>query len=194
MFEGGSYKEAIKSIYSCSACGLARFRTNIVVYRGNPRSDIMVVGEGPGEKEDLEGKPMVGPTGSYLVSLLEKNGLDITKIYITNVILCREPGNVDPDPEHARACYPNLMKQIKEVKPRYILAVGRHAARALIPNIERFSITQIAGNSYTPPHLGGAVVIPIAHPSYIMRARSLTASYEKMLGQICTMIKEGRGF
>lgn len=189
-----SYKTAIEDITRCVSCSLARFRTNIVVYRGNPRSDVMVVGEGPGEKEDLSGKPMVGPTGSYLVTLLEKNGFDLTKIYITNVILCREPNNADPSPEHVRSCYPNLMRQIELVNPRYIIAVGRHAARVLIPNMEKFSISQIAGTSFTPPHLGGKVVIPIQHPSYIMRARSLTEQYEKLVAQVCAQIQAGEAF
>lgn len=193
-FNGQSYRSIASDIFTCNRCELSKLRTNIVVYRGNPRSDIMVVGEGPGEQEDKQGKPMVGPTGSYLVALLEKNGLDLRKIYITNVILCREPSNVDPAPEHIRSCYPNLMRQIELVNPNYILAVGRYAARVLIPNIERFSITQIAGRSYTPPHLRGAVVIPVPHPSYIMRARSLTQQYETLIQNICEQMKGGEAF
>lgn len=81
MYTGEKYKTDIAKIYTCSRCQLSRFRTNIVVYRGNPRTDVMVVGEGPGEQEDLQGKPMVGPTGSYLVRLLDKYGLTLYDYY-----------------------------------------------------------------------------------------------------------------
>ena len=187
-----SYKDAIADIFTCHSCGLSQLRTNIVVYRGNPRSDVMVIGEGPGEKEDLQGKPMVGPTGSYLVEILDRNGLTLKDIYITNTILCREPQNADPSQDHIRACYPNIMKQIQLVNPKYILAVGKHAAQLLIPNAK--PITQIAGMSFTPPHLGGIVVIPIPHPSYIMRARSLTEQYERLVAKICEQIKSKEAF
>jgi len=89
MYEGQeNYKEKINIMYGCQRCQLCNFRSNVVVYRGNPRSDVMIIGEAPGQMEDIKGKPMVGPTGSYLVRLMERNGFTLNDYYITNAILC----------------------------------------------------------------------------------------------------------
>ena len=116
----------------CMNCELYRTRTKLVFGVGRAPSEVMFIGEGPGEQEDLQGEPFVGPAGKLLDDMLEMIGLDRTKIYIANTVKCRPPMNRDPAPEEMAACRHWLDEQIALVRPKIIVCLGRIAAGELI--------------------------------------------------------------
>lgn len=131
-----------KQIKSCELCALYRKRIQAVPGAGNPEAKIMFVGEGPGEKEDIEGKPFVGQAGQFLDEMLASIDFKREDVYITNVVKCRPPGNRDPKEEEIKACQPYLEKQIELIKPELIITLGRHALAWFIPNRK---ISQVHG-------------------------------------------------
>lgn len=205
MDDRSPFRRAIDDIYGCDRCNLCNFRSNICIYRGSPKARVMVVGEAPGEQEDRQGKPMVGKTGSYLVETLGKLGLPLQELFITNAVLCRPPDNAEPTKEQMDACSEWLWMMIELVNPSYILATGRIAMGRLDPGFVRRGgkITPEEGICSTPPGLKGAVLIPLRHPSAILRSESrsgilgdpqIREGYERRLEAIVSMIKEGRAF
>lgn len=153
-----------KQCAACSRCGLRRTRTNLVFGDGNREADIMFVGEGPGEQEDLQGIPFVGPAGKLLDDMLSIIDLDRTSCYIANVVKCRPPRNRDPEAEEQDACFDFLREQIELVHPKIIVCLGRIAAMRLIrPD---FRITREHGMWFQ----GGEVwLTAIYHPSALLR-------------------------
>ncbi len=120
------------AIAACRACGLVQTATRPVPGIGNPTADVMVVGEAPGEKEDLTGEPFVGPAGELLNKILGAIQLSRDTVYICNVLKHRPPGNRNPMPDEVRACAPFLQRQIDLVQPKLILAFGTFAAQSLL--------------------------------------------------------------
>ena len=149
---------------SCEECSLGQTRTNLVFGVGNENADLMFIGEGPGEKEDLQGEPFVGPAGQLLDVMLELIGLDREKVYIANVVKCRPPRNRDPLPGERLACRPYLDEQIRTVNPKIIVCLGRIAAEDIISR--DFRITAEHGEWFT---IGGRKVMAIYHPSALLR-------------------------
>lgn len=144
-------------------------RVNAVPGEGTGRSGVMFVGEAPGRNEDLQGRPFVGAAGQLLDKLIrEKLGLSREDVYITNVVKCRPPGNRDPEPGEVTACWGYLEAQIRALKPRLVVALGRHAASTLIngPGSKPLSITQVRGKPRSI-RVGGVelVVYPTLHPA-----------------------------
>ncbi len=129
--KASDYEKLREEIMTCTKCVLHRNRKNPVPGEGPIDAEVMVVGEAPGRREDELGRPFVGMAGKLLDSLLEKAGLRREQVYITNVVKCRPPGNRDPRPEEINACIPYLIKQIRIIRPRVIIAVGRIAASTL---------------------------------------------------------------
>ena len=152
---------------SCDRCSLCVEKTNLVFGVGNESADIMFVGEGPGEKEDLQGEPFVGPAGQLLDVMLELIDLNREKVYITNVIKCRPPRNRDPLPGERKACREWLDRQISIVNPKIIVCLGRYAAMDLIS--EEFRITVEHGEWFTKD---GRRLIALYHPSALLRDES----------------------
>lgn len=118
-------------IMNCRKCVLSMYRKNPVPGEGRRDALIMFVGEAPGAREDEEGRPFVGSAGKLLTSLIESIGLTREEVYITNIVKCRPPNNRDPEPEEVDACSPYLVKQIILIKPRIIVALGRHSGKFL---------------------------------------------------------------
>ena len=148
----------------CTKCSLCEKRTNVVFGVGNPNADIMFVGEGPGEQEDLKGEPFVGPAGMLLDDMLSIIDLDRTKVYIANIVKCRPPRNRDPLEEEQLACLDYLRQQVALVKPKIIVCLGRIAATRLIrPD---FRITREHG---TWTERNGIAFTAIYHPSALLR-------------------------
>ena len=125
------YRRLVEEIRSCTKCPLHQFRRNPVPGEGPLDADVMVVGEAPGRREDELGRPFVGMAGKLLDALLAKAGLERGRVYITNVVKCRPPGNRDPRQEEIDACLPYLVRQVKLVRPKVIIAVGRIAGSTL---------------------------------------------------------------
>ena len=128
---------------NCRKCRLWETRTNVVIGVGNRNADIMFVGEGPGQQEDLQGEPFVGPAGKLLDKMLASIGLDREKVYIANIVKCRPPGNRDPHDDEQEACMNYLRYQLMLVKPKIIVCLGRIAATAIID--KDFKITRQHG-------------------------------------------------
>lgn len=148
----------------CIACPLSARRRNLVFGVGNEKAEIMLIGEGPGEQEDIQGVPFVGPAGMLLDDMLEMIDLNREKVYIANIVKCRPPGNRDPRQEEQDACRVWLDRQIALVDPKIIVCLGRIAAKALID--EDFRITRQHGQWF---EIGSRRVIATYHPSALLR-------------------------
>lgn len=148
----------------CQRCRLAQGRTHLVFGEGSPQARLMFVGEGPGEEEDLSGRPFVGPAGQLLNNLLHKLGLSREEVYIANIVKCRPPRNRDPLPDEIATCLPYLAKQIHSIHPRVIVTLGKIATQALL-GVE-VPITKIRGRWQK---YQGIRVMPTFHPSYLLR-------------------------
>ncbi len=160
-------EELKNEVYSCRKCPLYQKKTNYVFGSGNPYSKVMFVGEAPGADEDKEGLPFVGRAGKLLTQLLNDVGLDREKdVYIANVLKCRPPGNRDPLPSEIKACSPYLVKQIKIIQPKILVALGRFAAYFLSGR-DKVPLSRLRGkimNSVFGPKL-----LVTYHPAAILR-------------------------
>jgi DNA polymerase len=151
---------------ACTACGLAETRTQVVFGVGDPAADLLFVGEGPGEQEDLQGEPFVGRAGRLLTRLIEGIGLTRADVYIANVVKCRPPGNRDPQPVEIETCRPYLEAQLAFIEPRVVVTLGNFATKLLLETRE--GITKLRGREF-PFRDGAAVLIPALHPSAVLR-------------------------
>ena len=160
-----NWEELESTCHSCLRCGLCEGRTNVVFGTGNRQADILFVGEGPGEQEDLKGEPFVGPAGMLLDDMLSIIDLDRRKnCYIANIVKCRPPRNRDPLETEQDACIDYLRNQVALIRPKVIVCLGRIAARRLIR--EDFRITREHG---TWTEKNGVHLTAIYHPSALLR-------------------------
>jgi DNA polymerase len=148
----------------CNRCRLHENRTNIVFGEGNPQTDLMFVGEGPGSNEDRLGRPFVGKAGHLLDKMLKAIDLTRDEIYITNIVKCRPPGNRNPEESEIEKCLPYLRWQVKIIKPKIIVSLGSISAKVLIN--EDIKITKDRGRIFTK---GKIKFIPTLHPAYLLR-------------------------
>lgn len=148
----------------CQRCKLAKGRTNLVFGEGSPQARLMFVGEGPGEEEDLQGRPFVGAAGQLLNNLLNKLGVRREDVYITNIVKSRPPKNRDPETDEVEACLPFLFKQIDSIRPLVIVTLGRPATQAILDT--KAPLTKLRGNWQK---FQGIRVMPTFHPSYLLR-------------------------
>ena len=159
------WTELQQACSNCTRCGLCETRRNVVFGVGSESADIMFVGEGPGEQEDLQGEPFVGPAGKLLDDMLSIIDLDRrSNCYIANIVKCRPPRNRDPMETEQDACIGFLKNQIALVRPKILVCLGRIAAKALID--ENFRITREHGNFYD---IGGRRCVATYHPSALLR-------------------------
>jgi uracil-DNA glycosylase len=152
----------------CTRCKLWTTRTRIVFGEGNPKAELMFVGEAPGADEDATGRPFVGRAGQLLTKMIEAIGLKREDVYIANVIKSRPPGNRAPEKDEVEACIPFLFRQIAVIRPRLIVALGNPATQALLQT--RTGITQIRGSLQDYPRIPGIKVLPTFHPAYLLRS------------------------
>lgn len=162
-----NWEELIKSCTNCDKCDLGNNRTKIVVGRGNENASLMLIGEGPGEQEDLQGKPFVGPAGKLLDVLLDALMIKESDYYIANIVKCRPPGNRVPVDEEAEACLPYLRNQVYLVKPKIIVCLGATAMRYVID--KEAKITHIRGKWIERK---GYWIMPTFHPAALLRDKS----------------------
>ena len=167
-----------QAVAGCRACGLCESRRQTVFGVGHPQAHWMVVGEAPGEQEDLRGEPFVGPAGRLLDQMLRAIGVTrresaaegepalspSQQAYIANTLKCRPPGNRNPDPAELARCEPFLVRQIQLVQPRLILAMGRFAVQALLRTQE--PIGRLRGRVH---RYQGVPLIVTYHPAYLLR-------------------------
>ena len=156
--------EYYESIKDCTKCSLSKTRTNFVFGMGNPNSDIVFVGEAPGKNEDLQGEPFVGRGGKLLDKILLAINLTRKDIYILNVLKCRPPENRDPNSNEIETCEPYLKTQLKIIKPRLIVALGRISAMTLLRTKE--SLTNLRNKIHK---YEGIDLLVTYHPAALLR-------------------------
>ena len=157
-------KALAESCGTCQKCELCKSRTNLVFGVGNPQADLMFVGEAPGEQEDLSGVPFVGRAGQLLDKFLYAVDIERKDVYIANILKCRPPKNRDPLPEEEDACIEYLRQQVKIIRPKIIVCLGRIAAMRLIK--PDFKITQEHGQWFQK---GDYLMTAVFHPAALLR-------------------------
>ncbi len=156
--------ELRRELVDCQRCKLCSGRKNIVFGVGNPRAELVFVGEGPGAEEDLQGVPFVGAAGQLLTKMIEAMGFHRDEVYICNVVKCRPPGNRNPEPDEVKACEPFLRAQLRAVEPKAIVALGKFAAQTLLR--DGTPITRLRGQWR---EYEGIRLMPTFHPAYLLR-------------------------
>jgi DNA polymerase len=173
-----SLQEAMEVAAQCRRCGLCSTRTNVVFADGNPQAKLMIIGEGPGQQEDEQGLPFVGRAGQLLDKILASVNIDRkTDTYICNVVKCRPPGNRVPSPDEAAACRAFLDAQIEHVQPKLIMLAGSTAVQYVLK--VKDPISRIRGKWFD--FKNGARVMPVFHPSYLLRNDSREVGSPKWL-------------
>jgi uracil-DNA glycosylase family 4 len=152
----------------CTRCALANRRTLAVPGEGNVVSDVLLVGEGPGAREDATGRPFVGPAGQLLSELLHAIGWQREDVFITNVVKCRPPGNRDPEPVEIATCAAYLEAQERALEPAVVVTLGRHSLQRYLPGARIGAIHGALRRSYTGQH-----VFPMYHPAAALHQASL---------------------
>jgi DNA polymerase len=152
------------TLQGCTRCKLCQARNTIVFGAGNPRAELIVIGEGPGADEDAQGVPFVGRAGQLLTKMLDSVQISRDEVYITNTVKCRPPGNRNPESDELAACAPVLAGQFTTLQPKVVLSLGSVATQALLGTKE--PIGKLRGRMH--PY-GSAVLIPTFHPAFLLR-------------------------
>jgi DNA polymerase len=153
-----------QALQGCKRCKLCEGRTHIVFGSGNASAEVVVIGEGPGADEDAQGLPFVGRAGQLLTKMLASVNLSRDEVFITNAVLCRPPGNRNPEPDELAACAPFLADKLAVIQPKVVLALGSVATQSLLRTKE--AIGKLRGRIHA---FGDAVLIPTFHPAFLLR-------------------------
>ncbi len=147
---------------------------------GDPHAKIMLVGEAPGAQEDLEGRPFVGRSGKFLETVLSKNGISRSEVFITNVVRCRPPNNRKPTDDEIESCVPHLRREIGKIRPKVVVALGAVAVGAISGRkgglkdvIAKTIVTKFGGVEFN--------LIPCYHPAAAMRNRKMRTGFERAI-------------
>jgi uracil-DNA glycosylase len=168
--DGLDWPALVNTVAACQACGLCQQRKQAVIGAGHPRAHWMLVGEAPGEQEDLHGEPFVGRAGQLLDHMLAASrltrepGNQAQQVYIANAVKCRPPGNRNPTPEEIYQCEPYLLRQVQLVQPKVVVAMGRFAAHTLLKTTE--PIGRLRGRVH---QYEGIPLVVTYHPAYLLR-------------------------
>jgi uracil-DNA glycosylase len=154
-----------KFLEGCPRCKLSKTRTNIVFGQGNPKADLMFVGEAPGREEDEQGFAFVGRAGGLLTKIIEAMGKKREDVWICNVLKCRPPNNRNPEADEVAACMPFLDEQIRLISPRVIVTLGTYSAQAVLGTDE--PIGRLRGRWQSAR---GVKVMPTFHPAFLLRS------------------------
>ena len=183
-------------VRDCTRCRLHATRTRAVPGEGDPSTEVVFVGEGPGQNEDREGRPFVGRAGGLLVNLLGHIGWTREDVFITNIVKCRPPGNRDPEPDEVEACAPYLRRQLEVLDPAVIVTLGRHSMGRFMPGAR---ISQAHGTVRPADPATGArdaTVFAMYHPAAALRTPAIEReSYEDVarIPAVLTTARERRG-
>jgi len=176
----------------CTRCRLATGRTNAVPGEGRPDTEVVFVGEGPGQNEDQQGRPFVGAAGGLLTELIGSIGWQRNEVFITNVVKCRPPGNRDPEPDEMAACAPFLQRQLEVLDPALVVTLGRYSMGTFFPGAR---IGQIHGQ-FRPadPATGArdAIAFAMYHPAAAFRQLSLKETMRDDMARIPSVLIEAR--
>ena len=177
-------QEVAQQVSVCEKCELHFSRKKAVPGEGPADSEIMFIGEGPGFYENEQGRPFVGQAGKLLEELLAAIGLVRQKVFITNVVKCRPPGNRDPLPEELAACSDYLERQIEALNPRVIVTLGRYSMAKFMPNAK---ISDVHGQA---AWIKGRLVVAMYHPAAALHQQSLRQEIEADMLKIRTLLTE----
>lgn len=186
-----SLKELEQEALSCTRCRLSETRNKVVFGAGNPKADLVLVGEAPGGEEDRQGVPFVGRAGMLLTKILKSIDFEREEVYIANVLKCRPPENRDPLADEVEACLPFLVEQIAAINPKVICALGGFAARTLLKLGPSTSIGSLRGVVHD---YRGVPLIATYHPAYLLRSPNKkrdTWEDVKFLRRLYDSLKEG---
>lgn len=184
-----SLEELNQKVSSCQKCPLSETRIHTVPGEGNPKAEILFVGEAPGKNEDQQGRPFIGAAGKLLDELMASIGLQRKDVYIANIIKCRPPGNRDPLPEEASACWPYLEEQLQSIKPLVIVTLGRHSMARLYPQ-GRISFDHGRALRREFPPFGKIIFFPCYHPAAALYNGSLRQTLFDDFKKIPQLIKK----
>jgi DNA polymerase len=168
----------------CERCPLSRARTLAVPGEGHPDTEVVFVGEGPGQNEDRQGRPFVGAAGGLLEQLLSLVGWRREDVFITNVVKCRPPGNRDPEPSEIAACAPYLQRQLAALDPALVVTLGRHSLQTFMPGAR---IGQVHGTMRPADPATGArdaVAYAMYHPAAALRQAALVETMQRDMAAI----------
>jgi DNA polymerase len=179
-------REIEQQVMSCTRCRLHEGRTQGVFARGDPRSELMFVGEAPGRDEDEQGIPFVGRAGRLLDRMIFAMGLQRDAVYITNILKSRPPQNRDPRADEVEACFPYLERQIELIKPRVICTLGRPASNALLGGTRSMGDMRGTWHSFR-----GIPVLPAYHPAYLLRSPSQKKKAWQDLKKLVLALRHG---
>ena len=179
------WDQLISECGNCRKCGLANTRTNVVIGRGSRNAPLLLVGEGPGEQEDKQGLPFVGPAGKLLGHLLEALMIGEDDYYIANIVKCRPPDNRIPLEEEVEQCLPYLRNQVALIKPKVIVCLGATAAKYIIR--KDISITKDRGEWVERK---GYWIMPTFHPAALLRDKSKKALMWEDFKKVKTRLDE----
>jgi uracil-DNA glycosylase family 4 len=193
MSDAESRRQALVEVYNeasiCERCPLSETRNRVVFGSGNADADLMFVGEAPGAEEDRQGLPFVGRAGGFLSELLESIGMKREDVFINNVIMCRPPGNRDPQPEEIDSCRPWLEQRISLIQPRVICTLGNFATKLLTANPT--GITKVRGTPQEKMigdrHL---FLLPLFHPAAGLRTPRVAEQLREDFKQIPGLLAE----
>lgn len=174
-------------IMACPRCRLSQSRRNAVPGEGSSTAELMLVGEGPGTAEDVQGRPFVGTSGRLLTEMLAEIGIRREEVFITNVVKCRPPNNREPQEDEIAACNDYLLGQIAAIQPKVIATLGKHAGQALID--PELSISRVHGRPFMKE---GIFFVPLFHPAYALynqAQRTVLQEDMRALGEL--LIKQG---
>ncbi len=182
--EGDTLERIREDIGDCTRCKLHKQRTKIVFGVGNPRAELVFIGEGPGHDEDVQGIPFVGRAGKLLTDIIEKGmGLRRDDVYICNVIKCRPPENRLPEKDEIATCSPFLLRQLAAIQPKVIVCLGACAAQTLLGTNR--GISQFRGQWFD---FRGAQLIATYHPAYLLRNPNAKGEVWKDLQKVMTVL------
>ena len=176
----------------CTRCRLHETRTKAVPGEGDPSTEVIFVGEGPGMNEDREGRPFVGRAGGLLVNLLGHIGWGREDVFITNIVKCRPPGNRDPEPDEVAACAPYLVRQLRALDPAVVVTLGRHSMSRFMPGVR---ISQAHGTTRpVDPETGAqdATVFAMYHPAAALRTPSIERESYEDVARIPSVLTDAR--
>lgn len=177
--EGETLDQIRADLGECQRCKLAPHRKKIVFGAGNPRAQLVFIGEGPGAEEDIQGLPFVGRAGRLLTDWIESLGLRRNDVYICNVIKCRPPGNRNPEKDEIDTCSPFLVRQLDAIRPKLICCLGGVALQTLLG--KSLSITRARGRFFD---YRGTKLFATFHPAYILRNPNATRQVQEDLRTI----------
>jgi len=181
--EGDTLERIRQGLGDCTRCRLRKHRNNIVFGQGNPRAELVFVGEGPGHDEDMQGLAFVGRAGKLLTQMIEAMGLTREGVYICNVVKCRPPENRKPEDDEMATCSPFLLRQLDVIKPKAIVCLGATAAQALLKTKDSISRYRGVWFDYR-----GAKLLATYHPAYLLRNPNAKPDVWKDLQKVMALL------